>query len=86
MPTLTPVRRGLFNYMEVLAAERRIGLIDGADNPEAKGKRLMIIGGLIALVVGVLGGIFVHPLFFLLVLLALIVFVRHRRRARAAAA
>ena len=46
----------------------------------------MIIGALIALVVGVLGGIFVHPLFFLLVLLALIVFIRHRRRARAAAA
>jgi hypothetical protein len=45
-----------------------------------------MIVGLIALVVGVLGGIFVHPLFFLLVILALIVFVRHRRRARAAAA
>lgn len=44
----------------------------------------MIIG-LVALVVGVLGGIFVHPLFFLLVILALIVFVRHRRRAHAAA-
>lgn len=44
-----------------------------------------MIVGLIALVVGVLGGIFVHPLFFLLVILALIVFVRHRRRARAAA-
>jgi hypothetical protein len=72
--------------MEVLAAERRIGLLDGADNPEAGGHRLMIIGALIALVVGVLGGIFVHPLFFLLVLLALIVFIRHRRRARAAAA
>jgi hypothetical protein len=74
-----------FDYMEVLAAERRIGFLDGADNPGAGGNRIMIIGGLIALVVGVLGGIFVHPLFFLLVLLALIVFVRHRRRARAAA-
>lgn len=45
-----------------------------------------MIVGLIALIVGVLGGIFVHPLFFLLVILALIVFVRHRRRARATAA
>jgi hypothetical protein len=71
--------------MEVLAAGWRIGLLDGANNPEAGGNKLMIIGGLVALVVGVLGGIFVHPLFFLLVILALIVFVRHRRRARAAA-
>ena len=46
----------------------------------------MIIGGLIALVVGILGGIFVHPLFFLLILVALVVFVRHRRRERAATA
>jgi hypothetical protein len=70
--------------MKVLAAGRRIELLDGADNPEVGGNRLMIVG-LIALIVGVLGGIFVHPLFFLLVILALIVFVRHRRRARAAA-
>jgi hypothetical protein len=71
--------------MKVLAARQRIELLDGADNPEVGGNRLMIVG-LIALIVGVLGGIFVHPLFFLLVILALIVFVRHRRRARATAA
>jgi hypothetical protein len=70
--------------MKVLAAGQRIEPLDGADNPEVGGNRLMIVG-LIALIVGVLGGIFVHPLFFLLVILALIVFVRHRRRARAAA-
>jgi acyl dehydratase len=82
--TLTQLDVVCLDPMEVLAAGRRIELLDGSDNPEVGGSKRMIIG-LVALVVGVLGGIFVHPLFFLLVILALIVFVRHRRRARAAA-